>query len=72
MFMVILYPHVLVSALPGLLTSLDLYSTLTLEEAQNVQPLTQFMVSATLKGWVFPQDKAMPTQLLKPTRILLH
>jgi hypothetical protein len=52
--------------------SFDLYSTSTLEEAQNVKPLTQFMVSASLKRWVFPQDETTPKQLLKPTRILLQ
>ena len=73
--MVILCLHVyyIVSALPGLLMSLDLYSTSSLEDAQSVQPLTQFMVSATLKKWLFPQDEATSKQqLLKPTRILLE
>ena len=52
--------------------SFDLYSTSTLKEAQNLQPLTQFMVLATLKGWVWPQDNSTPKQLLKPIRILLY
>ena len=60
-----------VSTLPGLLMSSDLYSTLTLEEAQYLQPLTQFMVSVTLEGCVLPHDKASPQLLLQPTRILL-
>ena len=71
-YSIVTFLCLLVSTLPGLLMSLDLYSTLTLEEARSLQPLAQFMVSVTLKGWAFPQDKATPKQLLKPTRILLH
>ena len=61
---------ILVSTLPGLLMSPDLYSTVTLEEAQHLPPLTQFMVSGTLETWILPQDPAQSNLLLKPIRIL--
>ena len=63
------HAHMSVSSLPGLLMSPDLYSIVTLNEVNDLEPLSQFMMSSTLDCWVFPEEYVSSKQLLQPIRI---